>query len=158
MGELSCLIDGFGPLPLRQPKTAAEAAELVREAGAQDQAIYPLGGRTMLAMGLPPARMGLAVDVCGLDRVIDYPARDMTITVQAGITIARLQEILAPENQRLPIDVPCADRATLGGVMAANLSGPRRFGYGTLRAYVLGISAVNDEGNEIKAGGRGRQN
>src|SRR5262249_12792151 len=57
-------------------------------------------------------------------------------------------------NQRLPIDVPRADQATLGGILACNVSGPRRFGHGTLRDYVLGISVVNDEGHEIKAGGR----
>ena len=44
--------------------------------------------------------------------------------------------------------------ATLGGALAANVSGPRRYGYGTLRDYVIGISTVNDEGQEIKAGGR----
>ena len=86
--------------------------------------------------------------------MIDYPARDMTITVQAGITLGRLQDLLAAENQRLPIDVPRADRATLGGGLAVNVSGPRRFGCGTLRDYVIGISIVNDEGQEIKAGGR----
>jgi glycolate oxidase FAD binding subunit len=78
----------------------------------------------------------------------------MTITVQAGITIARLQEELAKENQRLPIDVPRADQATLGGALATNVSGPRRYGFGTLRDYVIGISVVNDEGHEVKAGGR----
>src|SRR5262249_13131056 len=90
----------------------------------------------------------------GLHQVIDYPARDMTITVQAGITIAKLQEVLHAENQRLPVDVPLADRATLGGVLATNTSGPRRYGFGTLRDYVIGISAVNDLGEEIKVGGR----
>src|SRR5207244_8591438 len=63
-------------------------------------------------------------------------------------------QLLATENQRLPIDVPQSDRATLGGTLAANVSGPRRYGFGTLRDYVLGISVVNDEGQEIKAGGR----
>src|SRR5207245_1110629 len=82
------------------------------------------------------------------------PARDMTITVQAGLPVARLQQLLAGENQRLPIDVPDAERATLGGVLAANVSGSRRLGFGTLRDYVLGISAVNDQGQEVKAGGR----
>jgi glycolate oxidase FAD binding subunit len=154
MPDDSCLIDGFGPVPAERPRSAAELCELVRRASAQGLALYPLGGRTMLDFGLPPTRNGLAVDTRGLDQVIDYPARDMTITVQAGITIARLQAILAPENQRLPIDVPCADVATLGGILAVNASGARRFGYGTLRDYVLGISAVNDEGQEIKAGGR----
>ena len=78
----------------------------------------------------------------------------MTITVQAGITVARLQEILRGENQRLPVDVPRADQATLGGTLAINSSGPRRYGFGTLRDYVIGISTVNDEGQEVKAGGR----
>jgi glycolate oxidase FAD binding subunit len=90
----------------------------------------------------------------GLDRVIDYPARDMTITVQAGITIAKLQALLATENQQLPIDVPLPEQATLGGAIAVNASGPRRYGYGTLRDYVIGISFINDEGHEVKAGGR----
>ncbi len=86
--------------------------------------------------------------------MIDYPARDMTVTVQAGITLAALQKLLATEKQRLPVDVPRADRATLGGVLAANVSGPRRFGFGTLRDYVIGITTINDEGQETKAGGR----
>src|SRR5438270_5640914 len=78
----------------------------------------------------------------------------MTVTVQAAMTLARLQGLLAAENQRLPVDVPQADRTTLGGALAANASGPRRYGFGTLRDYVIGISMVNDEGHEVKAGGR----
>src|SRR5205807_8701263 len=58
------------------------------------------------------------------------------------------------ENQRRPVDVPAPGRATLGGALAANASGPRRYGFGTLRDYVIGISTVNDEGHEVKAGGR----
>jgi glycolate oxidase FAD binding subunit len=132
----------------------AELGEIIRRAGAENQAIYPLGGQTMLDFGHPPTKPGLAVDVRSLDQVIDYPARDMTVTVQAGITITRLQQLLASEKQRLPIDVPQADRATLGGSLATNTSGPRRYGFGTLRDFVIGISAVNDDGQEIKAGGR----
>ena len=94
------------------------------------------------------------MDLCGLDQVIDFPARDMTITVQAGITIARLRNIVGRENLRLPIDVARAEQATLGGTLATNTSGPRRYGFGTLRDYVIGISAVNDMGHEFKAGGR----
>jgi glycolate oxidase FAD binding subunit len=150
----TCLIDDFGPLPVRQPASAAELGECVRSAAASGQAVYPLGGGTALGLGLPPTRPGFAVSTARLDRVIDYPARDMTVTVQAGITLARLAELLAAENQRLPVDVPNAERATLGGAMAVNASGPRRYGLGTLRDYVIGISVVNDEGHEVKAGGR----
>ena len=154
MEPLTCLIDDFGPLPVVPPSSVAEMGDFVRRAAAEGQAIYPVGGRTMLDYGLPPTRPGLVVDLRRLDRVIDYPARDMTITVQAGITVARLQEVLAGENQRLPVDVPCAEQATLGGALATNVSGPRRYGFGTLRDYVIGISVVNDEGQEVKAGGR----
>jgi len=154
MPDESCLIDGFGPIAVERTKSVPELSGLVRKASTGAQALYPMGGRTMLDLGLPPTRHGTAIEMRGLDQVIDYPARDMTITVQAGITVARLQAILAPENQRLPIDVPRAAEATLGGILAANVSGSRRYGYGTLRDYVLGISAVNDEGQEFKAGGR----
>jgi glycolate oxidase FAD binding subunit len=108
----------------------------------------------MLEFGLPPERPGLGVDLGSLSAVIDYPARDMTITVQAGITLAALQGLLATENQRLPVDVPIPARATLGGALAVNASGPRRYAAGTFRDYVIGISTVNDEGQEVKAGGR----
>src|SRR5262245_44888870 len=104
--EAACLIDEFGPLPVEQPASVAELGDLVRRAASDGGAVYPVGGGTMLAYGLPPQRPGAAADLRRLDRVIDYPARDMTITVQAGITLARLQELLAAENQRLPVDVP----------------------------------------------------
>jgi glycolate oxidase FAD binding subunit len=152
--ETSCTIDGLGPLPVVRPATAADLGDEVRRAAAAGQAVYPLGGRTMLDLGLPPDRPGIAVDLRGLADVIDYPARDMTITVQAGITLGELHRLLDAEAQRLPIDVPLARRATLGGALATNASGPRRLGSGTLRDYVIGITTINDEGQETKAGGR----
>jgi glycolate oxidase FAD binding subunit len=147
-------IDGFGPLPIVAPRTVSEVGNELRRAVATDEAVYPVGGGTMLEYGLPPARPGRVIDLRPLNQVIDYPARDMTITVQSGIRIEELQELLAMEKQRLPVDVPFDYRATLGGAIATNMSGPRRYGFGTLRDYVIGISAVNDHGEEIKAGGR----
>src|SRR5437763_7042751 len=96
-------IDGFGPLPVVRPDSVADLGAIVARAGADGAALYPVGGQTRIVLGNPPIKAGAAVDVRGLDRVIDFPARDMTITVQAGITIARLQALLAPENLRLPI-------------------------------------------------------
>src|SRR5438105_7157106 len=154
MVEGSCLIDGFGPLPLVHPDTVQELGDLVRAARAEGGAIYPIGGQTMLGLGTPPSAHGRAVDLRGLHQVIDFPARDMTVTVQAGITVEQLRKVLAQENLRLPLDIPQAERATLGGALAANVSGSRRYGFGTARDYVIGISAVNDAGEEFKAGGR----
>jgi len=152
--QSTCLIDGFGPLPLSPVQSVGELCGVVQRADAENLALYPVGGGGMLGLGNRPSRAGLAVDVRPLHQLIDYPARDMTITVQAGITIAELRKLLAPEHQQLPIDVPAAESATLGGILAANVSGSRRYGYGTLRDYLLGFSAVNDAGEEIKAGGR----
>jgi glycolate oxidase FAD binding subunit len=131
-----------------------ELGAVIRKAGGEGRAVYPVGGGTMLDRGYIPPKPGYAVLMNGLDKVIDYPARDMTITVQAGITISRLREILSRENQWLPIDVPQPDSATLGGAMAVNASGPRRLGHGTFRDYVIGIQFMDDAGNEVKAGGR----
>ena len=148
------VIDEVGPLTLRSPDSVVELAELVRSTAAADQGLYPVGGQTMLDLGLPPSKPGIAVDTQKLARVVDYPARDLTVTVEAGITIAELQRTLAAEGQRLPVDVPNSDRATLGGALASNQSGPRRLGFGTLRDYVIGIRFMTDAGEEVKAGGQ----
>ena len=144
-------------LPLSQtvaPVTAAEVGDVVRAACDSQTPIYPIGGGTSLHVGLPARKQGIGLSLTGLAQVIDYPARDMTITVEAGIRMATLAELLATERQRLPIDVPQAEQATLGGVVASNFSGPRRYGHGTIRDYVIGISAVDGRGTVFKAGGR----
>ena len=137
------------------PETAQELCGLLaaNSSGAA-RPIYPVGGRTGLGFGYPITDPGIQVDLTRLTRVIDYPARDMTITVEAGIRIAELTRILQAEGQRLPIDIPHPEQATLGGALATNVSGPRRFGLGTLRDYVIGITAVDATGQEFKAGGR----
>jgi glycolate oxidase FAD binding subunit len=96
----------------------------------------------------------VAVDTRALNRVVDYPAADMTVTVEAGITMSALRAVLAGQNQRLLIDAPHPDRATLGGVFATNTCGPRRFGLGRPRDQVLGVSFVAADGALVKGGGR----
>jgi len=149
----SLTLDGFGPLPVHRPTTVAEAGEVVRQMRDQRRAVYPVGGRSQLHVGRVPTRPGVALDTTDLAAVVDYPARDMTVTVQAGMRVADLDRLLAAENQRLPIDVPHPE-ATVGGILATNTSGPRRFGHGTLRDYLIGVSVLDDQGNETKAGGR----
>lgn len=147
-------IDGFGPIPVRAPESVAELGDLIRAQVAAGDAVYPVGGGTKLNLGLVPSKPGVAVSTLRLDKLIDYPARDMTVTVQAGIRVVELQKVLAAEGQWLPVDVPSPETATLGGAVATNVSGPRRFGQGTLRDYIIGISFVSDEGLEIAGGGR----
>jgi glycolate oxidase FAD binding subunit len=150
----SIQFDGFGPLPLHSPTSPAAVGDLVRQARSEKQAVYALGGGTHLSLGCTPSRPGIVIATTALNQMIDYPARDMTITVQAGMRMQTLQNLLATEKQRLPIDVPLTKQATIGGLLAANVSGPRRFGSGTLRDYLIGVTFVNDDGQEIKSGGR----
>lgn len=144
-------------LPLQQthqPATAAELAEVVRDAHAQRTPLYPLGGGTSLEMGLAATAPGDGLSLAGLTRTIDYPARDMTITVEAGMTLAELAELLAAERQWLPVEAGQPEQATVGGLLATNFSGPRRYAWGTARDYVIGVSAVDGRGVAFKAGGR----
>ena len=136
------------------PTSPGEVADRVRDANSAQTAVYPIGGGTSLDYGLTPHRSGIGISTTALNRIIDYPARDMTITVEAGITMSQLAETLAVERQWLPVDVPQPDQATIGGVIACAASGPRRFGYGTMRDYVIGISAVDGQGMPFKGGGR----
>lgn len=137
------------------PATAAELSRIVSDnAQSAKNKLLPVGGRTALNMGYPLPSETAFLSVTELNRIVDYPARDMTITVEAGIRIEALQEQLLHENQRLPIDIPQAGRATLGGAIACNTSGPGRFGYGTFRDYVIGITAVDAKGRLFSAGGR----
>jgi glycolate oxidase FAD binding subunit len=137
-----------------RPESALDLCQAVGDHAREGLAIYPQGGATALEYGGIPSRPGVAIDTRALCRVVDYPHADMTITVQAGITAASLHVVLAEHNQRLLIDIPRADRATLGGVFATNTCGPRRFGLGRPRDQIIGVSFVTSEGIEVKGGGR----
>ena len=144
-------------LPIKKthaPADQGELASIVADAHRGGTPLYLIGGGTSLDFGLPAKAQGEGLSLAKVARVIDYPARDMTITVEAGASMHSLAELLAKERQRLPIDVPQADQATIGGVVATNWNGPRRFGQGTVRDYVIGISAVDGRGMPFKGGGR----
>ena len=139
---------------VERPNDRDSLAEALGRLAAEGSAIYPQGGRTSIESGGVPDRPGTVVDTTGLDRVVDYPAADMTITVEAGITLERLQEVLAAEGQRLTLEAPHPDRATIGGIFATDSSGPRRFGLGRPRDQIIGIAFASTTGELIKGGGR----
>lgn len=136
------------------PASQEETQAAVRDAFRQNTPLYPIGGGTSLDYGLPAREPGLGLSLTGLNRVVDYPARDLTITVDAGMTLATLRQMLAAEHQWLPIDAPEPETATLGGLIATNFSGPRRFGYGTMRDYLIGVTAIDGRGVMFHGGGR----
>jgi glycolate oxidase FAD binding subunit len=105
-----------------------------------------------MSLGNIPARYDVALRTTKLDRVVEYEPADLTITVEAGITIGKLQSALAEHGQFLPIDAP-AD-ATVGGVLAAGVSGPSRHAYGLPRDWLIGCCLALADGTLIKCGGR----
>ena len=144
-------------LPLTEtiaPADEAAVAAAVREASEAGTPVYPIGGGTRQDYGLRPTRPGIGLSLAKLNQVVDYPADDMTITLQAGLTMAELADCLSVKGQWLPVDVPQPHRATVGGVVATGLSGPRRYAHGTIRDYVIGIRAVDGLGTAFSGGGR----
>lgn len=138
-----------------QPATMTELSRFVTDNFKNEQRkLVPVGGRTALNYGYQPTGPATNVSTTDLTQVIDYPARDMTITVEAGIRIEQLTELLRAEDQQLAIDVPQANRATVGGIIATNCSGSRRFGLGTLRDYLIGMTAIRADGSTFHSGGR----
>ncbi len=136
------------------PDDQAAVGDVIRRASETGTPIYPIGGGTAQDYGALPVKPGVGLSLAQLNRVVDYPARDLTITVEAGITVAELRRQLAGERQRLPVDVAEAERATVGGVVARSPSGPRRFRWGTMRDYVIGVQAIDGCGRPFSGGGR----
>jgi glycolate oxidase FAD binding subunit len=146
--------DGRSALATIRPAHVEALCETVREHVNGGQAIYPQGGKTALEYGDIPARPGVALDLTTLHELVDYPFADMTITVQAGMTLGALRATLEAQRQRLLVDAPFPDRATLGGIYATDTSGPRRYGAGRPRDQIIGVSFVTSAGVVVKGGGR----
>lgn len=145
---------GVVPALVARPADAAEVAATVAVAGACGAALVPLGRGAHRTLGHPPARYDLALLSERLERVCDYTPADMTVTVEAGTTIAALDALLAREGQWLPIEPPLPEATTVGGLLAADLAGPLAASQGRARDFVIGIEVVTAAGIVARAGGR----
>lgn len=147
-------VDGKLPSAVVHPVEVAQVAEILRFAAEEKLAVISCGGCTKLGIGLPPARYDIALDLSRMNRVLAYDPRDLTLGVEPGVRIEDLLRVLAEQNQFLPLAVPFADRATVGGIVAANSSSPLRHFYGGVRDFCLGMEFVTGEGVISKGGGR----
>lgn len=147
-------VDGREPWLVCTPETVAGVSEAVAWANAGRRALVPWGGGTQIDLGGPPEHLDLVLSLERLDRLVAYEPADMTVTVEAGMPLARLQEILAGEGQFLPVDPPLPRRATIGGILATRSSGPLRAAHRTITDRLLGVRVVNADGRVTKAGGR----
>ncbi len=173
-------VQGKRPWAVVFPESAEQAAEVIRLAAAEKWAVVPWGGGTKMGMGKAPARLDLVVSTERLNRILDLDAANLSVTAQAGVKFKNLQTALADQENRcyFPLeaegapskDTVCSERAnmgcfvplwpphietaTVGGVLAANTSGPMRLLYGTPRDVVLGIRYVGAAGSIVSTGGK----
>jgi glycolate dehydrogenase FAD-binding subunit len=150
------VVEGRTPESAVFPGSLDEVRAVVELAAAEEIPLTPWGGGTAAAVGTPvaPARPGLVLGLGRLTRLVEHEPGDLTATAEAGTTVAALQAALRTRGQWLSLDPPDADRATLGGVMAANAWGPRRHLYGTARDLVIGMTVVMADGTVVRAGGK----
>lgn len=110
-----------------------------------------VGGETAMPPGPPAA---VEVSTARLDRIVEYAPADQVVTAESGVTLLQLQGELAKHGQRLAIDPARPEKATLGGIIAANSFGPLRTRYGSVRDLIIGISIVRADGTRAKGGGK----
>lgn len=135
------------------PATAEELAECLHRAASEGQKIRLGGNFTKDAMAGALEPSDVTVSTRSLNRVLQYEPRDLTISVEAGMLFSGLTQLLAANAQMVPLDPPFFDSATVGGVIAANTTGPRRRLYGSVRDVVIGMTFATLEGKLVKTGG-----
>ena len=136
-----------------RPESPQELAEALGWAAVRQQTVQ-LGGRfSKRMMGGPIEPANMTISTAGMCRVRQYEPRDLTISVEAGLSYCELSRLLAQHRQMLPLDPPFSQSATIGGIVAANCSGPRRRLYGTARDMVIGMQFATLEGKLIESGG-----
>jgi glycolate oxidase FAD binding subunit len=136
------------------PQSAREVADLLREANASREVVVSLGGGTKQHLGFAVEDPQITLHTTKLEAVHHYDAGDLTVGVGAGMTLAKLQGLLAENGQFLPVDPMLPDSATIGGLLATNSFGPLKAGFGGLRDFCIGIEYATADGLLAKAGGK----
>jgi glycolate oxidase FAD binding subunit len=173
-------VDGVIPRAVAFPTNTKMVADVVRCAARGGLAMAPCGSGTKLALGNPPKRLDLVVSTARMNHMLDVDTANLTITAEAGVKLRDIQARLATQEDRcylplenlvaeageficsdrsnsgcfLPLDPPFGEKATIGGIVATNSSGPKRLLYGLPRDLVLGLRFVTPGGEIVGAGGK----
>jgi glycolate oxidase FAD binding subunit len=147
-------LDGRTPEAAVFPGSVEEISTVVRLAADAGVSIRPWGGGTASGVGAPPPASGIVLGLSRMNRLLEHEPGDLTATVEAGMTFAALQSALRAKGQWLSLDPPQPERATVGGVIAADAYGPRRQLYGTARDLLIGLKVVTADGVVVHGGGK----
>jgi glycolate oxidase FAD binding subunit len=146
--------DGVLPGIVVAPRTPEGVAATLAWASSAKRSVLLRGSGSKRDWGRPPDRVDVLLELRALDRVIAHSRGDLTVSVEAGVTLADLNRRLAAHGQQLPVDPLFGDAATIGGLLATNDSGPLRHRFGTPRDLVIGIQLATPDGRLVKAGGQ----
>src|ERR1700687_2016064 len=148
------VVAGVQPGFVVEPGSEQELAKVLKLANAAGLAVIPRGGGTKLEWGNRPERADAILSPARLHRVIEHAWADLTVSVEAGCTIGKLQETLAKHGQRLALDALWPEHATVGGVLSTNDSGALRLRFGSLRDLVIGVTVALADGTVASSGGK----
>jgi glycolate oxidase FAD binding subunit len=151
--EASDAVDGVMPRIVVAPRSVEEVADVMRLASRLDLAVILRGSGSTIGWGTAPRRLDIVLETRGLDKRFEHSAGDLVAIAGAGMSIAAFQKAVGASGQMLAVDSPWP-AASLGGLVASNISGPRRHRYGTIRDSVIGITVVLANGTVAKSGGK----
>ncbi|MGH7858459.1 MAG: FAD-binding oxidoreductase [Candidatus Binatia bacterium] len=147
-------VAGREPQWVLLPSSIEECAAALRVCSESALAVVPAGFGRRLQQGNPPERLDAVLSLSRMNRIVDHAAADMTLVVEAGASLDVVNEALAAAGQWLPFDPPFPKETSIGGLVAAHVSGPGRQSFGTVRESLIGIRAVLADGTVVKSGGR----
>jgi glycolate oxidase FAD binding subunit len=137
-----------------EPRSVSDAAQAMEQLARERKRVAFLGGGTELELGPRPERIDAVVHTRGLGRIVEYQPADMVMIVEAGVTLEELQAATREHRQRLALDPPWPERATIGGIVATSAFGPRRARYGAVRDLIIGVQLVRADGAVARGGGK----
>jgi len=138
---------------IHTPETPEDLAGEISRAARHLRTVCLRGNGSKRLMAGPAAPADEIIATTALRRVLEYEPRDLTVSVEAGLPWLEFTALLGQNRQMVPLDPPFAAQATVGGVIAANSSGPRRRLYGTARDMVIGMKFATLAGKIVQSGG-----
>ncbi len=148
-------VDGVEPQIGISPISVDEIVTVVKTASEESLGIVPFGGGTRICLGNPlSGSYGIALNMRSMNRIVTHNAGDLTATVESGITLKELSDVLYDHGQFLALDAPLLSKATIGGTLAAGAIGPLKWQFGSPRDSVVGMQVVQSPGKLVKSGGR----
>jgi glycolate oxidase FAD binding subunit len=146
-------IEGVVPRVIVEPASGEGIGRVLGWASRDKLCVLVRGAGTKMGWGAAPRQIDILISTAQLNAVVAHRHGDLTATIQSGARLSEVNRVLAQHRQWIPLDPPSADRATIGGLVATNDSGPRRHRYGAPRDLIIGVEFARADGRLAKGGG-----